>query len=100
VLAYRGDGRRIETTMDTYNIYMDEIPTGSELDGEAGFEVEFRVAANSDDDGDPENNAVLAGLDLVDLINLRDAIQSEIDNFALIALEALSAAEDDDSEPE
>ena len=31
--------------MDTYNIYMDEIPTGSELDGEAGYEVEFRVAA-------------------------------------------------------
>jgi len=39
------------------------------------------------DDGDPENNAVLAGLDLVDLINLRDALQQEIDNFALTALE-------------
>ncbi|MCC6790198.1 MAG: hypothetical protein IT336_00850 [Thermomicrobiales bacterium] len=76
--------------MDTYNIYMDEIPTGSELEGEAGYEVEFRVMANSTDDGDPENNAVLAGLDLVDLINLRDAIQGEIDNFALIALEAQS----------
>ena len=35
----------------------------------------------------PENNAVLAGLDLVDLINLRDALQQEIDNFALTALE-------------
>jgi hypothetical protein len=74
--------------METYNIYMDEIPTGSELDGDAGYEVEFRVTANSVDDGDPENNAVLAGLDLVDLINLRDAIQAEIDNFALSALEA------------
>lgn len=84
--------------METYNIYMDEIPTGSELDGEAGYEVEFRVAANSQDDGDPENNAVLAGLDLVDLINLRDAIQGEIDNFALIALEAQSAG-DDELEP-
>jgi hypothetical protein len=82
--------------MDTYNIYMDEIPTGSELDGEAGYEVEFRVAANSQDDGDPENNAVLAGLDLVDLINLRDAIQGEIDNFALIALEALSDEDDEE----
>ena len=82
--------------MDTYNIYMDEIPTGSELDGEAGYEVEFRVTANSQDDGDPENNAVLAGLDLVDLINLRDAIQGEIDNFALTALEAQS--EDDGAE--
>jgi len=86
--------------MDTYNIYMDEIPTGSELDGEAGYEVEFRVAANSQDDGDPENNAVLAGLDLVDLINLRDAVQGEIDNFALIALEAASeAGELEDLEP-
>jgi hypothetical protein len=85
--------------MDTYNIYMDEIPTGSEIDGEAGYEVEFRVAANSQDDGDPENNAVLAGLDLVDLINLRDAIQGEIDNFALIALEAVAEAGDDDLEP-
>jgi hypothetical protein len=82
--------------METYNIYMDEIPTGSEIDGEASFEVEFRVAANSQDTGDPETNAVLAGLDLVDLINLRDAIQAEIDTFALIALEALSGDEDDD----
>jgi hypothetical protein len=86
--------------MDTYNIYMDEIPTGSELDGEAGYEVEFRVVANSQDDGDPENNAVLAGLDLVDLINLRDAIQGEIDNFALIALEAASEAIDDEEDLE
>jgi hypothetical protein len=86
--------------MDTYNIYMDEIPTGSELEGEAGYEVEFRVVAHSQDDGDPENNAVLAGLDLVDLINLRDAIQGEIDNFALIALEAQSEDGDEvDLEP-
>lgn len=86
--------------MDTYNIYMDEIPTGSEVEGDAVFEVEFRVVANSQDDGDPENNAVLAGLDLVDLINLRDAIQGEIDNFALIALEAQSEdLDDDDLEP-
>lgn len=84
--------------METYNIYMDELPSGSELDGEAGYEVEFRVAANSQDDGDPENNAVLAGLDLVDLINLRDAIQGEIDNFALMALEAQSADVGEDFE--
>ena len=55
------------------------------------FEVEFRVVANSSDDGDPESNAVLAGLDLVDLINLRDALQQEIDNYALSALEAEAA---------
>jgi len=82
--------------MDTYNIYMDELPAGAEVDGEGGYEVEFRVAANSQDDGDPENNAVLAGLDLVDLINLRDAIQQEIDNFALLALEVAAGDEDDD----
>ena len=80
--------------METYNIYMDESPTGEEPEGEEGFEVEFRVVPNSSDDGDPANNAVLAGLDLVDLINLRDAIQQEIDNYALAALEA-EAGEDE-----
>jgi hypothetical protein len=74
--------------VDTYNIYMDELPTGEEFDGEEMVEVEFRVVPGSDDDNDPENNAVIAGLDLVDLINLRDALQQEIDNYALTALEA------------
>src|SRR5215204_917173 len=78
------------SSMDTYNVYMDETPAGSDLDGDGGFEVEFRVVPNSADDGNPEANAVLAGLDLVDLINLRDAIQQEIDNYALQALEAQS----------
>lgn len=84
--------------MDTYNIYMDELPASTELDGESALEVEFRVVGNSQDDGDPENNAVLAGLDLVDLINLRDAIQQEIDNFTLLALEAAAEMEEDDEE--
>ncbi|HLU35088.1 MAG TPA: hypothetical protein VKZ61_04900 [Thermomicrobiales bacterium] len=74
--------------MDTYNIYMDEMPTGEEYDGEEMVEVEFRVVPGSDDDGDPETNAVIAGLDLVDLINLRDALQQEIDDYALAALES------------
>jgi hypothetical protein len=74
--------------METYNIYMDELPAGEEVDGEEMVEVEFRVVPGSDDDNDPENNAVIAGLDLVDLINLRDALQQEIDNYALSALEA------------
>lgn len=74
--------------MDTYNIYMDEIPTGEEFEGDDMVEVEFRVVPGSDDDGDAETNAVIAGLDLVDLINLRDALQQEIDNYALTALEA------------
>ncbi|MGH2533058.1 MAG: hypothetical protein ACRDJW_12235 [Thermomicrobiales bacterium] len=81
--------------MDTYNIYMDESPVGSELDGDGDMEVEFRVVPNSTDDGDPEENAVLAGLDLVDLINLRDAIQQEIDNYALMALEAEAGLQGD-----
>jgi hypothetical protein len=76
--------------VETYNIYMDEAPAAGEQNGEEGYEVEFRVVPNSSDDGDPENNAVLAGLDLVDLINLRDALQQEIDNFALTSLESQS----------
>lgn len=74
--------------MDTYNIYMDELPTGEEFDGDEMVEVEFRVVPGSEDDGEPETNAVIAGLDLVDLINLRDAVQQEIDNYALTALES------------
>jgi hypothetical protein len=81
--------------VDTYNIYMDELPTGEEFDGEEMVEVEFRVVPATNDDGDAENNAVIAGLDLVDLINLRDALQQEIDDYALAALEseAMSLAE-------
>jgi hypothetical protein len=74
--------------VETYNIYMDELPTGEEFDGDEMVEVEFRVVPGSDDDGDPASNAVIAGLDLVDLINLRDALQQEVDNYALTALEA------------
>ncbi|MCC6313435.1 MAG: hypothetical protein IT337_05445 [Thermomicrobiales bacterium] len=83
--------------METYNVYMDEAPVTSDADGEESWEVEFRVVPNSADDGDPENNAVLAGLDLIDLINLRDALQQEIDNFALGALEA-QVSDDSDGE--
>jgi hypothetical protein len=74
--------------METYNIYMDELTTGAELDGEAGtYEVQFRVVPNSTDEGDPENNAVLANLNLYDLIDLRDAIQQIIDDVAMQTLE-------------
>ena len=81
-------------TVETYNIYMDEAPATADANGEEGWDVEFRVVGQSIDDGDPENNAVLAGLDLVDLINLRDALQQEIDNFALTALEAQAMVAD------
>ncbi len=73
--------------METYNIYMDELTTGAETDGEGGYEVQFRVAPNSTDEGDPENNAVLANLNLYDLIDLRDAIQQIIDDVAMQTLE-------------
>ena len=86
--------------METYNVYMDEAPAGGDTNGEEGYEVEFRVVPNSSDDGNPENNAVLAGLDLVDLINLRDALQQEIDNYALTALEAEAGAAGDADDEE
>lgn len=74
--------------MDTYNIYMDETPVGDFED--ETYEVEFRVLPASRDDSD-QSEAVIAGLDLVDLINMRDALQQEIDNYALQALEAQAA---------
>jgi hypothetical protein len=82
--------------LETYNIYMDESPAGVDTDGGEGWSVEFRVVPNAQDEGDPENNAVIAGLDLIDLINMRDALQQEIDNFALASLEAMAL--DDDGE--
>jgi len=68
--------------VDTYNIYMDEVSSDG-LNGESDLDIEFRVEATSTDSGDAENEAVIVGLDLVDLINLRDALQVEIDNVAL-----------------
>ena len=84
--------------METYTVYMDEAPAGGTVEADEGLEVEFRVVPSNSDDGDPENNAVLAGLDLVDLINLRDALQQEIDNYALTALEKEAGLSDGDAE--
>jgi hypothetical protein len=86
--------------METYNIYMDELTTGAELDGEGGYEVQFRVVPNSTDDGDPENNAVLANLNLYDLIDLRDAIQQAIDDVAMQSLEDVETEESEGTEEE
>ena len=36
--------------MDTYNIYMDEAPAAQDANGDEGWEVEFRVVAQSIDD--------------------------------------------------
>ncbi len=68
--------------METFNLYMDEL--SSEMDGNADpfVEVQFRIAPASVDDGNPEENAVLAGLDIFDLIDLRDEIQGVIDALA------------------
>lgn len=84
--------------MDSYNIYMDETPMGADIDDPEGFDVEFRVVPASQDETD-HSEAVIAGLDLIDLINLRDALQAEIDNYALMALQAAAeGAEADDQE--
>lgn len=72
--------------MDTYNIYMDEVSADG-LNGESDLDIEFRVVASTGDSSDAENEAVVVGLDLVDLINLRDALQMEIDNVALASFE-------------
>jgi hypothetical protein len=81
--------------VDTYNIYMDEAAADG-LNGDTDLEVNFRVVAGSDDQDDAEENAVIVGLDLIDLMNLRDALQSEIDNFTLLAFEATAMTESDE----
>lgn len=77
--------------MDTYNIYMDEAATDG-LNGDTDLEVNFRVVSAGEDDGKPEDDAVIVGLDLVDLMNLRDALQIEIDSFTLLAFEVTAIA--------
>lgn len=68
--------------METFNLYMDEL--ASEVSGNADkfVEVQFRIMPAGADDGDPEVDAVLAGLDVFDLIDLRDEIQGVIDSMA------------------
>jgi hypothetical protein len=73
---------------------MDEASADG-LNGDTDLEVNFRVVAGSEDQEEAEENAVIVGLDLVDLLNLRDALQSEIDNFTLLAFEATAMAESD-----
>jgi hypothetical protein len=68
--------------VETFNLYMDEL--SSEQNGAADrfVEVQFRIVPGSADEGDPEVDAVLAGLDIFDLIDLRDEIQGVIDALA------------------
>jgi hypothetical protein len=88
-----------EHHVETYNIYMDEASADG-LNGDTDLEVNFRVVAASADTEDAEENAVIVGLDLVDLLNLRDVIQNEIDSFTLQAFEATALAESGDLEDE
>ena len=77
--------------MDTYNIYMDEASVDG-LNGDSEVDVNFRVVSGSMDTEDAEENAVIVGLDLIDLMNLRDALQNEIDSFTLLQFEANALA--------
>ncbi|HET9660433.1 MAG TPA: hypothetical protein VFP05_08875 [Thermomicrobiales bacterium] len=68
--------------METFNLYMDELSSDLNGDADKFVEVQFRIVAGSADEGDPEADAVLAGLDIFDLIDLRDEIQGVIDALA------------------
>ena len=73
--------------MNTFNLYMDELPD-TYGDASASFsEVQFRLVPASEDDGNPEENAVLAGMDIYDLLELRNSIQEVIDVIATASLD-------------
>ncbi len=71
--------------MKTFSIYMDEA--AFDFEGEQSWEVEWRIESLLEESGKLEDDALVAGLDLIDLINLRDALQHEIDKYALVTLE-------------
>jgi len=77
--------------MNTFNLYMDELPDDFGGDGEGEADafgaVQFRLVPASEDDGNPEENAVLAGLDIYDLLELRNAIQEIVDVIATASLD-------------
>lgn len=80
--------------METFNLYMDELTADMNGDGEGFVDIQFRIVPASVDDGDPERDAVLAGLDIFDLIDLRDEIQGLIDTIATSGFRA------DEGEPD
>lgn len=73
--------------MNTFNLYMDEIPGELDNGKEAFSEVQFRLVPASEDDADADELAVLAGLDIYDLLDLRNAIQEVIDVIATASLD-------------
>lgn len=68
--------------METFNLYMDELSSAMNGDSDQFVDVQFRIVPASMDEGDPEADAVLAGLDIFDLIDLRDELQGVIDALA------------------
>lgn len=81
--------------METFNLYMDELSSDVNGEAEKFVEVQFRIVPGSADEGNPEVDAVLAGLDLFDLIDLRDEIQSVIDALATSGFETSEETEVD-----
>ncbi len=73
--------------METFNLYMDELSSDLNGDADRFVEVQFRIVLGSTDEGDPEADAVLAGLDIFDLIDLRDEIQGVIDALATAGID-------------
>jgi hypothetical protein len=74
--------------VETFNLYMDELSSDLNGDADPFVQVQFRIVPSSADEGDPEVDAVLAGLDIFDLIDLRDEIQGVIDALATNGFEA------------
>ena len=72
--------------MNTFNLYMDEVPEDLQNSEIAYSDVIFRLIPSQEDDGDPDE-AVLEGLDIYDLLDLRNAIQEVIDVFATASLD-------------
>jgi hypothetical protein len=81
--------------METFNLYMDELPNDLNGDEESFIEVQFRIVPASVDEGNAEEDAILAGLDIFDLIELRDEIQQVIDLLATAGFESEATLEED-----
>lgn len=73
--------------METFNLYMDEFEPIGENGDEDFADIQFRLVPASEDDGNPSEDAVLAGLDVYDLLELRNAIQEVIDLIATASLD-------------
>jgi hypothetical protein len=84
--------------METFNLYMDEISYGENGDGPGMGDIQFRIVPGSMDDGKPEVDAILAGLDLYDIMDLRNALQELIDVIAIAAIDPAGTEESIDSE--